>query len=70
MYKGAGHGNITQAAFKEKSVDQLIAGNSFQRDSSTLSANVTKPPDIRFNCVQFPHPVKADTHKRCKVHIQ
>lgn len=29
MYKGAGHGDITLAAFKEKLVDQLIAGNSF-----------------------------------------
>lgn len=70
MHKGAGHGDITLAAFKEKLVDQLITGNSFQRDISNLSANATQLPDIHFNLVHFYHPVKTDTHRKCKVHIQ
>ena len=71
MYKRAGHGNVTLAAFKEKLVEQLIAGNSFRRDTANnLSAIAAQLPDIRFNRVQFHHPVKTDTHKKCKVHIQ
>ena len=71
MFKGAGHGNLTLAEFKEKLVEQLIAGNSFRRDTANLPpANATQLPDIRFSCVQFHYPVKTDTHRKCKVHLQ
>ena len=71
MFKRAGHGNLTLAAFKEKLVEQLIAGNSFRRDTANLPpANATQLPDIRFSRVQFHYPVKTDTHRKCKVHLQ
>lgn len=52
-YKGIGKEGISLASFKEKLVDQLIAGNCFGRDTSNLSVHATQRPDIHFNCVKL-----------------
>ena len=52
-YKGVGKEGISLASFKEKLVDQLIAGNCFGRDTSNLSVHATQRPDIHFNCVKL-----------------
>ena len=52
-YKGVGKEGISLASFKEKLVDQLIAGNCLGRDTSNLSVHATQPPDIHFNCAQL-----------------
>ena len=69
MHQGDGHHSVSLGDFKELLVEQLIGGNSFRRD--TLSPNVPQHvPDVHFNGEHFHYPVKAATHRNCKVHFQ
>ena len=47
-------------------VNRLQRGESLFRQR----ANATQLPDIRFSRVQFHYPVKTDTQRKCKVHLQ
>lgn len=68
MYRRAGHPRVTIIKFKENLVQELIGGDSFQRNN--FSGGNVAVQDVRFDRQQFHHPVATDTHSNCKIHIQ